>query len=283
MTAAEFDLDLSSGRVRAQRFGPAGGPLVVCGHGLSANMHAFDYLAETITGGGRQVVSFDLRGRGRSETTPAGSYGLAAHARDVFEVADQLGADVFDYVGWSLGALIGLAAAGSDGGRRLRSLTLIDHCGTVDETAYAVVRAGLNRLDAVVDRPEDYLAAIKQAGHITAWNEYWDQVYRYELGERDGRYTPVTDRAAGTEDLDAAATGEVTANWSRLRMPTLLVRACVPFGGGLVISQDDLVEFRRAAPKARVIDVAVNHFGVMTDETVAAAVAELLARARSPV
>src|SRR5882762_6307934 len=102
----EFDLMLRSGRVHAQRFGPADAPLVLCVHGLSGNMHAFDYLAERIVRADRQVVAFDLRGRGRSEITPPGSYGLAAHARDALEVADQLGAERFDYVGWSLGALI---------------------------------------------------------------------------------------------------------------------------------------------------------------------------------
>jgi pimeloyl-ACP methyl ester carboxylesterase len=109
-------------------------------HGLSANMHAFDYLAERLAGEDRQLVAFDLRGRGRSETTPSGSYGLAAHARDALEMADRFGAERFDFVGWSLGALIGLTAAGM-AGERLRTLTLIDHCGTVDPTAYAVVRA----------------------------------------------------------------------------------------------------------------------------------------------
>lgn len=122
----EFDLTLRSGSVHAQRFGPADAPLALCVHGLSANMHAFDHLAERIAGEDRQVVAFDLRGRGRSDVTPPGSYGLTAHAADVLEVATLLGADRFDLVGWSLGALVGIGAAGV-AAERLRSLTLIDH------------------------------------------------------------------------------------------------------------------------------------------------------------
>jgi len=278
--STEFDLKLASGTVHAHRWGSPDAPLALCVHGLSANAHAFDYLAERIAGSSRQLVAFDLRGRGRSEITPPGSYGLTAHAQDALEAATVLGADRFDYVGWSLGALIGITAAGL-AGERLRSLTLIDHVGTVDLAAYAAVRAGLNRLDAVVDDPADYLAAIRGAGVVTPWNEYWDRIYRYELGERaDGRYSPVTDKAACTEDLDLASTGEVTGAWAKIAMPALLLRATVPFGGdGLVVSEADAVDLRRAAPGMRVLDVDRNHFGIMTDDGMVAAVGELLAKA----
>jgi pimeloyl-ACP methyl ester carboxylesterase len=102
--AEEFELDLPAGRVHAQRFGREDAPLVVPVHGLPANMHAFDYLAEhLVEQRDRQVVAVDLRGRGGSEVTPGGTYGLAAHARDVFDIASTLGAERFDWVGWSLG------------------------------------------------------------------------------------------------------------------------------------------------------------------------------------
>jgi len=274
---AELDLSLSSGTVHAQRSGPVGAPLVLCVHGLSANMHAFDYLIERFAGSDRQVVAIDLRGRGRSEITPPGSYGLTAHARDALEVAEQLGAERFDYVGWSLGALIGITAAGI-AAERLRSLTMIDHCGTVDTAAYAAVRNGLNRLDAVVDDPADYLAAVRGGGVVTPWNEYWERVYRYELGERGQRFSPVTSKAACQEDLEFASTGEVTGGWAKVTMPALLLRATVPFAGGLVVSEADAVAFQRAAPGLRVIEVDRNHFGIMTDDGAATAIRELLER-----
>jgi pimeloyl-ACP methyl ester carboxylesterase len=271
----ELDLALSSGTVHAARVGPADAPLVLCVHGLSANLHAFDYLVERIAGADRQVVAIDLRGRGRSATTPPGSYGLTAHARDALEVATLLGAERFDYVGWSLGALIGLTAAGL-AADRLRSLTMIDHIGTVDVAGYAAVRAGLNRLDAVVDDPADYVAAVRAAGAVTPWNEYWERVYRYELGPLGERFAPVTNKAACEEDLEHASTGEVVGNWAKVTMPALLLRATVKFGGGLIVSEADAAAFRGAAPGLRVVEVARNHFGILTDDGAVAAVAELL-------
>lgn len=274
-SVTELDLALSSGTVHAARVGPEDAPLVLCVHGLSANLHSFDYIVERIARDDRQVVAVDLRGRGRSQTTPPGSYGLAAHAHDALEVATQLGAERFDYVGWSLGALIGLTAAGL-AADRLRGLAMIDHCGTVDVAAYAAVRAGLNRLDAVVDNPADYVAAVRAGGVVAPWNEYWDRVYRYELGPLGERFAPTTNKAACLEDLEHAAGGDVVSNWAKITMPALLLRATVPFGGGLVVSEADAVAFRGAAPGLRVVEIERNHFGIMTDEGAATAVAELL-------
>jgi pimeloyl-ACP methyl ester carboxylesterase len=220
----EFDLTLSSGTLHAARWGAPTAPLALCVHGVTGNLHAFDFLAERLAGPHRQVVAIDLRGRGRSEITPPGTYGLTAHAEDVLEAATALGADRFDLVGWSLGALIGITAA-ELAAERLRTLTLIDHCGRDDPSAYAAVRQGLERLDAVVDRPEDYVGRIRDAGMVTPWNEYWTRAYTYELEPRGERFTPRTHKAACLEDLDSLDRDRVRDSWPKITMPALLVRA----------------------------------------------------------
>src|SRR5262249_19797948 len=131
VTSVDVDLNLPSGRIRARRWGAEGAPLLLCVHGLSANLCGFTDLAERLAGSNRRVVAIDLRGRGRSEVTPPGSYGLENHARDVVDVATMLGAEEFDLVGWSLGALISMRVALRNG-TRLRSVTLIDHAGPTD-------------------------------------------------------------------------------------------------------------------------------------------------------
>jgi pimeloyl-ACP methyl ester carboxylesterase len=221
------------------------------------------------------VVAFDLRGRGRSQITPPGSYGLVAHAGDALEVADLLGAKRFDYVGWSLGALIGITAAGL-ASERLNSLTLIDHANMEDCAAQAAVRNGLSRLDAVVEDPADYLNAVRSSGLIAPWNEYWERAYCYELGRQGDRFSPVTDRAACLEDLDHPDRAHVAAAWAKVTMSTLLLRATAPLGGGLVVSDTDVMECRQAAPQLRVVELESNHFGIMTDDCVVAAISELL-------
>lgn len=273
----EFDLELTSGRVHARRWGAEGAPLVLCVHGLSANLHAFDFLAERISAGpDRQVVAIDLRGRGRSAVTPPGTYGLASHAEDVLEIATLLGAERFDHVGWSLGALIGITVAGR-AAHRLRTLTLIDHANREDAVTNAAVRAGVDRLDAVVDRPEDYVAAVRAAGAITPWNAYWDRTYGYELVPAGDRFTPSTSKAAALEDLDHPDRDDVAAAWPKITMPALLVRATVPLAGGDTISVADRDALLRVAPAVRLLELDVNHFSVMTDERLPGAVTRLLA------
>lgn len=272
----EFDLTLRSGVLHAQRWGPADAPLTLCVHGLSANLHAFDYLAERLAGPDRQVVAFDLRGRGRSETTAPGSYGLSAHADDVLETATVLGADRFDLIGWSLGALIGITVVGVAAGR-MRTLTLIDHCNREEPAAYTVIRQGLNRLDAVVDRPQDYLAAIRAAGLATPWNSYWERFYAYELGPVGDRFFPITGKAAGVEDLDSPDRDQVAAVWPKITMPALLIRATVGIGGGFTVPESDRDAIQQAVSALRVVELDRNHFGVMTDDRSVAAISQLLA------
>ncbi|MGH3839008.1 MAG: alpha/beta fold hydrolase, partial [Pseudonocardiaceae bacterium] len=262
--------------LHAQRWGPADAPLTLCVHGLSANLHAFDYLAERLAGPERQVVAFDLRGRGRSETTAPGSYGLSAHADDVLETATALGADHFDLIGWSLGALIGITVAGV-AAERIRTLTLIDHCNREEPAAYTAVRQGLNRLDAVVNRPEDYLAAIRAAGLATPWNSYWERFYAYELGPVGDRFSPITDKTAGVEDLDSPGRDQVAAAWPKITMPALLIRATVGIGGGLTVPESDRDAIQQAVPTLRVVELDRNHFGIMTDDRSVAAISQLLA------
>ena len=70
-----------------RRWGAADAPTVLCVPGLSANLCGFDRLAEA-RGDTLQLVAINLRGRGRSEVTGAGTYGWRNHARDVLAIAN---------------------------------------------------------------------------------------------------------------------------------------------------------------------------------------------------
>lgn len=276
MEAVESDLTLASGVVRVRRVGPPDAPLVIGVHGLSVNLHAFDYLVERLAGPEHAVVTFDLRGRGRSAATPPGSYGLRSHARDVLEIADRLGARRFDCVGWSLGAMIAIIAA-AQAGDRVRSLALIDQVrGISDEKAKQAVRHGIDRLDTVVTDPEEYVSLVRSTGMARPWSQYWHRLYSYELVQVDGGYTPATSRAACLEDLDHPDVGGVVPAWPELVMPVLLVRALEPMGGGLTVPTQDVLRFLETVPGARLLEVDRNHFGVLIDHRTATAVGELL-------
>jgi pimeloyl-ACP methyl ester carboxylesterase len=259
--AEEFDLDVSSGRVHAQRFGDPQAPLVLAVHGLSANMHAFDFIApHLVADGGRQVVAVDLRGRGGSEHTAPGSYGLAAHARDMFDIATHLGHQGFDWIGWSLGALMGILAAKLEPGR-IRRLGLIDHGGRSDQQAVAAVIAGLNRLDMELPSADHYVAHVEANSPIRPFTEFWRRFYAYEFRR--------TDKAACLEDGRDAAGADWPRLWSHVTMPATLLRCRQPLNGGLVVPGDVAADMAAAIPTLTVAEVDADHFTVMTHEPAA--------------
>ena len=223
------------------------------------------------------MLAPDLRGRGRSDITPPGTYGLLAHARDVIALADDAGAERFDVVGWSMGAIVGMevahlvrpaaAAARADRPRRRRRPR---------GDRRRPRRPGPPRRGRA-DRRATTCDAIRAAGAATPWDEHWEAYYAYELGPVDGGFSPTTDRAACTEDLDRGlAEVDPPRLWGELRMPVLLVRANEPLGGGAVVPEAERDRLRDAVPGLGVVESERNHFGVITDPATSHAIAAFL-------
>ena len=83
--ASTKQIQLTSGALHVESNGDALGRLILCVHGLSANCRSFDRFVPVLAKAGHHVVTMDLRGRGRSEITPPGSYGWDNHVRDLLE------------------------------------------------------------------------------------------------------------------------------------------------------------------------------------------------------
>lgn len=269
----EFDLQLPSGRLHAKRFGSPEAPLALCLPGLSANLVSFDYIAERLAGERLQVVALDLRGRGRSEVTPPGSYGWPAHARDAFAAATALGAERFSLIGHSMGGAVVMEAAGQDPGR-LERVVLIDVAGTPEAATVAAISSAVNRLGTVFPSVDFFLEALRGLGTIDPWSEYWERYYRYELEPVEGGVRSSSDRAAVLEDYAYGESHEAYPLWPGLTMPVLLLyatREILP-GMGHIVSTTDRSRFPREVPTAIVADVDANHYTVATSDGSVAAI-----------
>jgi pimeloyl-ACP methyl ester carboxylesterase len=269
-TPVELTLELTSGRLRAHSFGPATGRLTLAVHGLSANSRSFDFLGAALASEGRRVVAIDLRGRGFSEITGAGTYGWPSHARDILEAATRLGASRFDYVGHSMGAFIGMEVA-STAPDRVENLVLIDAVGVPEAASIVPIVAAVQRLGAIHADADAYVARVKSLGTVTPWGPVWEAHYRYDLIAANGGVRPRTDRAAVLEDLAYGAMQQPRDFWPKLTMRTLLVRAAVPLGEGFIVSAADREGFLRTAPRSEAVDVDANHYGVIAHPETAAA------------
>ncbi|MGH1415757.1 MAG: alpha/beta fold hydrolase [Pelagimonas sp.] len=86
---------------------------VLCVHGLTRNSHDFDYLASQLSAEGNRVVCADLVGRGQSDwLSDPQHYQLLQYNSDIVTLAAERGLAHFDWIGTSLGGLMGISLAG---------------------------------------------------------------------------------------------------------------------------------------------------------------------------
>jgi pimeloyl-ACP methyl ester carboxylesterase len=273
----ELDLDIASGRLHAKRFGSPTAPLAICLPGLSANMRSFDFLGERLGADDLQLVALDLRGRGHSSVTPPGTYGWQSHARDAFVVATLLGFERFSLIGHSMGGAVALSAAQLDHGR-LDRLVLVDVCGVPDASTGQLIAAAVARLGSVYPSVEAYLALVKQIGSVQPWSDYFESYLRYELEAVPDGVRARSNRDAVLEDAAEFQKQDIYALWPSLHQPVLLLRAARELlpGAGFIVSSADALRFAVEVPRAKVIEVDANHYGIITADATALAIGAFL-------
>lgn len=269
-------LALRSGEVAVEISGCAAGRLVIGIPGLSANLRSFDVIYQALHGERFRKVAFDPRGRGQSEKTPPGTYGWPSHARDVIEIADQLGATTFDVLGWSMGAWIAMVVA-EMAPDRVRKVVLIDAAGLPEEAIKVPVYAGLDRLATVFPSRESFMSIVRTLPQYEPW-EPWQRLFDYELVDVEGGVSFRTQKAAPWEDEQYRLTQDPYRLWHALTMPTLLVRAAqeIPPNFGYLITPEDFERFLREVPNARGVEAQANHYTVGMNADAAEAIAGFL-------
>lgn len=141
------------------------GHVVVCVHGLARQGRDFDTLARALTERAR-VIAVDVAGRGRSDwlADPMG-YQVATYAADLAALLMKLRADrpdlVIDWVGTSMGGLIGMAVAAQPA-LAIRRLVLNDVGPVVQWEALQRIGTYLGRNPSFETEQAaiDYLASI---------------------------------------------------------------------------------------------------------------------------
>ena len=228
---------------------------VLCVHGLTGNARDFDALAASLAARGRFVVCPDVVGRGASDrlTDPEG-YGLRQYVSDMRALVGHLALDGVDWVGTSMGGLIGmvLAAEPESPVRRL----------VVNDIGPFVPAAALQRLDSYLGGDpafEDLAAA-----------ERWLREVRAPFGElTDEQWRVMTERTVRHEDggpyrlhYDPALAGpfrrtadrdlELWETWDLVACPVLVLRG----ERSDLLLADTAAEMATRGPRAEVVEVA---------------------------
>lgn len=109
-----MDFESDGARLHFELHGPEGGTPIVLVHGFASD-YKLNWVGtrwqETLTGAGYRVIGLDCRGHGNSDKPhdPA-EYALEIMSADVRRLLDHLEIGVAKYLGYSMGAKIGLQA-----------------------------------------------------------------------------------------------------------------------------------------------------------------------------
>ncbi|MGE0329622.1 MAG: alpha/beta fold hydrolase [Ramlibacter sp.] len=271
---------------------PAAGHVVVCVHGLSRQGRDFDVLAQALVaraGGALRVVCPDVAGRGRSEwlKDPMG-YQLPTYAADMLALLAQVHRDapvsMFDWVGTSMGGLIGMAVCGTPGlplPAPPRRLVLNDVGPVIQWQALQRIGTYLGyptRFDTLQQAADAMWAVSTSFGPHTP--QQWLDLSRAMVralpdGALTLHYDPAIAVPFRTITQDAAAQGEATL-WQlfdNIQAQTLLTRGAQSD----LLSRETAQAMTQRGPRARLVEFAgVGHAPTLVAPDQVEAVASFL-------
>ncbi|MBV8634339.1 MAG: alpha/beta hydrolase, partial [Burkholderiaceae bacterium] len=206
------------------------GNVLVCVHGLTRQGRDFDALARRLSDRYR-VVCPDVVGRGQSDhlANPA-HYQVPAYVADMVTLVARLDVPAVDWIGTSMGGLIGMGLA-SLPNNPIRRLVLNDVGPAIEFAAIQRIGAylGKNMDFDTLEQGAAYLRSIS-AGFGPHSDEAWLALSRPQF-KADGqrvrlRYDPRIAAAFESVTPELAAAGEqaLWAAYDRIQCPTLLLR-----------------------------------------------------------
>ena len=256
---------------------------VVCVHGLSRQGRDFDALAADLSAHYR-VICPDVAGRGQSAwlANPM-DYAIPQYVADMVTLLARLNAQSVDWVGTSMGGLIGLGVAAL-AGSPLRRLVMNDIGPTLEMSAIARIGAylGMPLRWPTLEAAADALWQISQSfGPHT--REQWLALTRPQIvldgqGQFKPHYDPQVAVPFRAITPEAAAAGEALlwSAWDSLRLPVLLVRGAESD----LLSRDTALAMTQRGPKPQLVEITgVGHAPTLVQADQRRIVADFL---RSP-
>lgn len=207
--------------------------VVVCVHGLTRNARDFDVLAAELARRGRRVLCIDMAGRGQSGwLSNSADYSYASYMADCLKVIDNFHLRQVDWVGTSMGGIIGMLLASTHPGR-IRKLVLNDIGSRLRKEAleriYAYVRSMPSEF-ADEATAEAYLRSTFAAFGITE-TPHWpafvaNSLERTAAGNLRLAVDPriVEPLRRDTQDFTEIHDVHLGEIWQTLLLPTLILR-----------------------------------------------------------
>jgi pimeloyl-ACP methyl ester carboxylesterase len=212
--------------MRYTEWGDAANPRVlICVHGLTRNGRDFDYVAASLADAYR-VVCPDVVGRGRSDwLRDPTDYNYPVYCGDMTTLVAKLGAETVDWLGTSMGGIVGMMLAGLPGSP-VRKLVMND-------VGSLIPKAAIERIGKYVGNEPTFasLEALEAAMRsVSPFGELSDEQWRHlamhvaKQGD-DGRWHFRYDPGIG-KNFHAAPPADINlgAYWKAVHGPVLVIR-----------------------------------------------------------
>jgi pimeloyl-ACP methyl ester carboxylesterase len=252
-------------------------PPIICVHGLVRNGHDFDYLSRILEGEGRQVFCPDIVGRGKSDwlANPA-DYNYVQYLTDMTALIARTGADSVDWVGTSMGGLIGMLLA-AEANTPIRRLVINDVGPSIPLAALTRIAAYLERSPLFDDLEgvEKYIREIYAPfGELS--DENWRHLARYSARTMpDNKLGLAFDPAIAQAFLGVNQGVDLWWAYDRVRCPVLLLHGL----DSDVLPTSIAQEMTQRGPRAELVEFpGIGHAPALMNPTQIAIVAEFLRR-----
>jgi len=253
---SETVLGLTAGgfhRLRYWEWGERANPRVlVCVHGLTRNGRDFDALARSLADRWR-VLCPDVAGRGESDWLGADDYSYPQYCADMTALIARSGAAEVDWVGTSMGGIIGMILA-AQARSPIRRLVLNDVGPLIPKAAQDQIAETVAEDPefASIDAAADYIARVN-AGFGRLTRAQWVNLAASAVKRRDdGKYVWRRDPAIGRSFVKTPRNDVVLwPVWDMVRCPVLVLRGAESALLTAVVAE----EMTRRGPQARLVTV----------------------------
>ncbi len=227
---------------------------VVCVHGLTRNARDFDVLAARLKAAGLRVACPDVAGRGESGwlADPHG-YGTPQYLADMTALIARLDVGCVDWVGTSMGGLIGMMLAAQPG-TPVRRLVVNDVGPFVPKASLARIAAYAGTAPQFADlaAAEAYFRQVHAPFGLT--DAQWHRLAEHGVRPADGgglqlHYDPKIMTPFGEEPFEDV---DLWGLWDAIACPVLVLRGAESD----LLLPETAQEMTRRGPKARVVEIA---------------------------
>ena len=256
------------------------GRKVLCVHGLTRTGRDFDSLAKALAGAGYGIACPDVVGRGRSDwlRDPAG-YGYPQYLADSAAMLAHLGVESLDWIGTSMGGLIGMMVAAQPGSPIGRLV--------INDVGPFIPAAALRRIGDYLSRSFQFEDMAEAEAHFrqvhAPFGDLSDRQWRHlteyaVVPAPGGGYRSAYDPAIAAPFQEAEICDvDLWQVWDRIDCPVLVLRGV----DSDILLPETAAEMTARGPKAQVVEIpGCGHAPALMDDDQIATVVAWLAETR---